>query len=453
MASRFIGLDLGTTTFKGAVLNLDNGSIASVVRFPTPPPIGGLPSGRHELDPGAVLSTVRQLLEVLVDQAPDATGLVMCGQMHGLAFVDERGTPRSNIITWKDQRALERSASGVGSIIERVRAVLGPDRLGEIGGELRVGVPTTSLVALQEIGSLPAGLYATSLPDFVLANLCGRPPTTDATNAAAHGLFQLDERAWHRQLIAQLELDQLHWPAIQFCHDVVGEVVVGGRALTCFTPVGDQQCALIGAGLSERELSLNISTGSQVSRIGCQRPRGAFLVRPYFDGLWLSTIVSVPAGRALQVLVDLLSELGGSAGDPWERIRAAVDVASVSDLEVELSFFPSFTGDRGRIGNIHEGNLSVGSLFMAAFRSMAANYARCAAILSPEHDWDRVVFSGGLAQRFERLRGECLAALGDPQSRLCPTEEETLDGLLALALVCDGRAPTVAEANRMIRRG
>ena len=110
-----------------------------------------------------------------------------------------------------------------------------------------------------------------------------------------------------------------------------------------------------------------------------------------------------------------------------------------SDLEVDLSFFASLTGDRGRIANIHEGNLTVGHLFAAAFRSMAANYARCAAALSPEKDWDRVVFSGGLALRFPRLRRDVLAALGNPAYRITPGEEDTLRGLLALALVCDGR--------------
>ena len=64
---------------------------------------------------------------------------------------------------------------------------------------------------------------------------------------------------------------------------------------------------------------------------------------------------------------------------------------------------------------------------------MAANYARCAAILSPQRDWDRVVFSGGLAQGFPRLRRDILTALGQPSHRVCTAEEDTLAGLLVLA--------------------
>jgi hypothetical protein len=136
--------------------------------------------------------------------------------------------------------------------------------------------------------------------------------------------------------------------------------------------------------------------------------------------------------------------------DPWEYIRDAVEKVADSDLEVDLSFFASFSGDRGCIGNIHEGNLTVGQLFAAAFRFMAANYARCAAVLSPHHDWDRVVFSGGLALRFPRLRKDILVALGNPPFRITPGEEDTLRGLMVLALVCEGRAATIEDAGRKI---
>ena len=99
------------------------------------------------------------------------------------------------------------------------------------------------------------------------------------------------------------------------------------------------------------------------------------MVRPYFDGNWLGTIVSVPAGRSLSTLVGLLTEIGGGDSDSWNYIRTATGAVGETDLEVDLSFFPCMTGDRGRIANIREENLSVGHLFVAAFRSMAENYA------------------------------------------------------------------------------
>ena len=447
----YLGLDLGTTTFKGAILDLDKLVVRGNRRVVAPACVAGLPSTRHELEPAAVIDRVRGLLRELLHDAPEAAGLVMCGQMHGLVLTDEKGQARSNIITWKDQRALEPSTRG--NLLDSLRGRVSAAELDEIGGELRPGLPITVLSKLREDGSLPQGLFAASLSDFVVAALGGQAPTTDPTNAAAYGLYHLDQRHWHRGLIERLGLGSLRWPAIHSFREIAGKLEIEGKHLKCFTPVGDQQCALAGTALNERELSLNISTGSQVSRVGRERPHGNFLVRPFLDGRWLRTIVSVPAGRSLQLLVDLLSEMadrGRSEQDPWDYISDAVESVGESDLEVDLSFFASLTGDRGRIANIHEGNLSVGHLFAAAFRSMAANYARCAALLSPDRDWDGVAFSGGLALRFPRLRQDILAALGDPPCRISTSEEDTLRGLLALALVCDGRAQTVAEASRML---
>ena len=104
---QFIGLDLGTTSFKGAVLDLTAGTVGPVVRVPAPPRRDGLLPTRHEIDPTVILTCVRRLLDELVCQAPDATGLVMCSQMHCVVLIDERGKPHSNVITWKDQRATE----------------------------------------------------------------------------------------------------------------------------------------------------------------------------------------------------------------------------------------------------------------------------------------------------------------------------------------------------------
>ena len=123
---------------------------------------------------------------------------------------------------------------------------------------------------------------------------------------------------------------------------------------------------------------------------------GNYQVRPFFDGQSLRTIVQVPAGRSLSVLVRLLTEIPGSTGDPWDYIAAATEVVGTTDLEADLAFFAGPFGDRGSIGNIREDNLTVGSLFVAAFRWMAQCYEQCATRLSPEKAWDRVVFSGGL---------------------------------------------------------
>jgi sugar (pentulose or hexulose) kinase len=422
---RCLGLDLGTTSFKGAVLDLDRGTVSHVRRVATPEPVSGLPAGHHELDPSAVLIAVRGLVGDLLKESPDASGLVLCSQMHCVVLTDPDGRPRSNIITWKDQRGVD--------TVQGLRRIVSEEEQRQIGRELRVGIPVTTLSWLRSEQRWEEGLIPASLPDFVLSQLCGTEPTTEATNAAAHGLFHLEQGHWHLDLIEKLGLSDLRWPQVRVFGDVVGIADIDRHRLTCFTPVGDQQCALVGAEFGAGELSINISTGSQVSLLSDEPGDGDYQVRPYFDRQWLRTIVQVPAGRSLAVLVRLLTEMPGSGTEPWEYIAAATERVESTDLEADLAFFASSFGDRGRIDNIREDNLTVGELFVAAFRWMAKNYRDCAERLSPKKSLDRVVFSGGLAQRFERLRREVLSRLGGPPSRVSEMEEETLRGLLILA--------------------
>jgi hypothetical protein len=111
-------------------------------------------------------------------------------------------------------------------------------------------------------------------------------------------------------------------------------------------------------------------------------------------------------------------------------------------------------GDRGRIANLREENMTVGHLFRAVFTGMADNYARAAARVAPARDWRAVVFSGGLAAKAPLLRRLVLERLG-PAHRLAPVAEDALFGLLVLArgLTRHGGSVTAAIAAMRDRLG
>ncbi|HEX2988576.1 MAG TPA: hypothetical protein VHS06_10450 [Chloroflexota bacterium] len=216
---------------------------------------------------------------------------------------------------------------------------------------------------------------------------------------------------------------------------------------------GDEKEVLAGTLIQERELWLNISTGSQASLLTPKPEAGEFRVRPAIDGRYYRTITHIPAGRSLSLLVDLLSELAKADGlelrDPWAYLAAAAESIEETDLEVDLAFFVGPCGDRGRIGNIREGNLTAGHVFRAALENMAGNYYSCALRLSPEKDWSKLALSGGLPQKLPQLRHLISRRFG-MEYRLPASEEDTLLGLLALALVRTGDASSMAEASGML---
>jgi sugar (pentulose or hexulose) kinase len=258
---------------------------------------------------------------------------------------------------------------------------------------------------------------------------------------------------WHQEVIKELGLDHLNWLPIRAQGEVVGCAKIGGKCVPCYTPVGDYQCALAGALLGGDEISLNISTGSQVSRLTPTLSLGEYQTRPFFDGEFLNTFTNAPGGRSLNVLVDLLTELAaGSANleDCWASIAKSAQAVRATDLKVALSFFPEQDGEQGMISNIRESNFTVGHLFRAAFDNMADKYHAYAVRLWPEKLWKNLVFSGGLACRLEVLR-EIIQKRFETGYRLAPCGEDTLFGLLILALVFSGEFGSVKQATNELR--
>lgn len=446
---RFLALDLGTSFLKGAVLDLERAEISNISRSPFPASIGGLPSRHVEVEPAAILAATRGLLEQLAAAAPDAEGIVVTSQMHGIVLTDATGKALTNGVTWQDQRILDSAGEGQVTFFDRLLGQLDPQWIAETGNGFKQSLPLCTLYWWARNSMLPDGAIPASLPDYVLATLSGSPAIAEPTMAASFGMLDYHTNSWHAEMLGALGLDSLAWPRVVNFSEPSYTFNVGGRDLPCYAPVGDHQCALVGALLQPNELSLNISTGSQVGVIVPDFVPGEYETRPFFDAGYLQTVTRIPAGRALNALIGLLTELAQAEGhtlrDPWASVAAAVEATPKTDMRMDISFFASIVGERGAITNLSEENLHVGHLFRAAFQSMARNYQQCAGLLAPPEMWRRLVFSGGLAQNFAPLRDEITALLQMPY-RMCPTNEDTLLGLLALGRVAAGLAPDVAAS-------
>jgi sugar (pentulose or hexulose) kinase len=241
---------------------------------------------------------------------------------------------------------------------------------------------------------------------------------------------------WHLPLFEAAGVLGIARSRIGTVQEVVGVLREGQREVRCHPAVGDQQAALVGVGLLDEELSVNCSTGSQVSRIARKFEPGEYQIRPYFGGRLLNTLTQLPAGRSLNVLVDLLTELARAEGVEltrvWETIATGAAKEPSEELDVDLAFFSGVMGDHGHIRRITTENLSVGSVFRAAFRNMAENYRVCADRVSPGKPWKRAVLSGGLTNKLPVLRGMIADRLETPV-RSSQETEEVLQGLLRLA--------------------
>ncbi len=448
---QFLALDIGSSFLKGAVLDLDACRLGGVLREPFPEPLAGLSPGRFEVAPQAVVDAARQLVRRLLMQTTRCAGIVTSTQMGGVVLADERCEPLTNYLSWRDQRSVWRANDEPRSSFDRYRELLGEETATALGRDIKPGYMTSLLFWLTERGELPRGAWPLAIGDFVLARLCKSEPVAHPT--AACGSVDVVRRQWRDEAWSRLGMGELRWPRMAEFFQPVGHWCEEGRSIPCYPALGDHACALAGVLLEEGELSLNISTGSQISQLTGDFRCGDYQTRPYLDSRFLNTITHIPAGRSLNVLVDLLTELARAQhvvlADPWPYLAQAVEAADDSELDVDLSFFAGPFGNQGRISGITTENLRVGPLFRAAFRSMAANYAALAQRISPARRWSRLVFSGGLAQNLEILRRMIRESLAGA-CRICAETEDTLRGLLVTALVVAGRAASVADASRML---
>jgi sugar (pentulose or hexulose) kinase len=451
----FIGIDLGTSFIKGAVLDLEARELKHIHRLPFPNQLANHNPLFCEFNPDEIVSAFQNLAATLYSVAPDCEGIVICTQMHGMVLMDAKGRAVSPCATWRDQRAMMPHSAGGGTYFDVMTARLSPEQLNELGNELRPGTPSGFLFWLAERGELRGGLMPVSIPDFVISALSGSPPSVESTNAMAYGLFNLETMDWHHEVIAELGLGGLRWPSLRKHGEVVGHLKLGDTSVPCYTPVGDFQCALLGALLEMGELSLNISTGSQVSRLTPRLILGDYQSRPFFDGKFLNTYTHIPAGRALDVLVDLLSELARSQHtdlpDPWAYIAQEALGVKETDLRVDLNFFANPFGDEGAITGIRQDNLTVGHVFRAAFNSMTERYHECALRIWPDASWQKLVFSGGLICKVEALR-QVVQKRFHTDYRLAPFAEDTLTGLMIMARAFSGKAASIEEATNDLRR-
>lgn len=449
-----IGIDLGTTFIKAGVLDLELLQLKQVRRVPFPAALTGRPSLYREFDPMAVVQAVQSVLKDIAPYAEDCEGVVMCTQMHGIVFTTKRGEARSNLTTWQDQRVMEAHPSGKGTYFDVMRERLTADEIRQLGNELRAGLPVGLFFWMAEQGKLPEGdVIPAALSDFVIAHLCGSAPATDVTNAMAHGLLNLETLDWHRAVIGKLGLEGFRLPTILPHGEATGWLAWNGRSIPCYTPIGDYQCAILGALLQPAELSLNISTGSQVSLLKAKAEFGNFQTRPFFDGRFSNTITHIPAGRALNALVKLLTEMttaqGAVVADPWGYISHEAGKVVSPQMKANLAFYSSAAGDEGALTHLHEDELTVGHVFRAAFESMADNYLMFARRLAPDEPWSRLVFSGGLVQKIDVLRQLICERFGTAY-RVSPAEEDTLLGLMVLGLAFTGRTDSVSAATTLL---
>ena len=435
-------------------MDVESCRVRDICRRPAPSP---LPSDEPlicESDADDFVSGVRLIIAQLLPTARPCAGVLLCGQMGGLVLSSPNGEALRPYISWMDGRATGRHPSRNLSYFEVLAEIVGNRSETLLGNEFRPGLPYSFLFHLQQTGQLDhhRGAIPVTLPDYVAAALCQARPVMEWTSAA--GLLDITGRSFPGTLIADLQLNGLQWPELVDFRHRVGDFRTDGHSLPVYAATGDHQCSLAGTLLRDSELSINVATGSQVSMLSVEATTGDYQLRPYFDGLWLKTITNIPAGRALTAIVKLLTEISRescAADAGWDYFFRKAEETAVSDIDINLAFFPGAVTGPGHLRKLTEDNLTVGHIARASLEHMACCYDQFGRRISSDAAWTRLVFSGGIAQKSTLLR-RLIAEKMNSAFRSAGISEDALYGMVVLGRVIAGLNRTVAESSESVRQ-
>ncbi|MBE7029898.1 MAG: hypothetical protein E7409_00560 [Ruminococcaceae bacterium] len=343
-----VGIDIGTTSICGIVLDTGTGEIIKSVTENSNAFIDTENDWEKIQSVEKIISLAEKILEKLVNENTKVIGVT--GQMHGIVYFDECGNAVSPLYTWQDGRGnLPFDQSQTYS-----------EYLGIPSG---YGAVTDFYNTKNGIKPIEAVGYCT-IHDYFAMTLTGRKmPLIHTSDAASFGGFDLNSSQFNHPFSSEVTAG----------FDLAGEY----KGIPVSVAIGDNQASVFGAMSSDEDILLNIGTGSQISAISPTIVTGDNIeTRPYFDRKYLVVGAALCGGRAYSMLEKFYSDIVFAA--TGER-RTMYDVmASMPITDSDMRADTRFDGTRanpaitGSITGITTRNFTPGNMRRAVLEGIIA---------------------------------------------------------------------------------
>ncbi len=281
-----IGIDLGTTTLSAVVLDA-HGAVLESYTVETHAAIPDAPGIQRAAE---ICRRAEAVAELLVQSYPAVQGIGLCGQMHGIVYVDAAGNAVSDLYTWQNPLGMQHRSGGE-TWSEWASRVTGTP--------LSTGYGLVTHSVLADAGTVPAGAVRfCTIMDYLAMRLTGAAaPVMHPSNAASLGLFDPVRNAFRADAAARIGVPASFLP--QVC--AAGGAVVGTfRGVPVCAAIGDHQSSFLGAVRDPaRSMLVNVGTGSQLTVQSTSADAAPPCeVRPLADGVYLHSYSALCGGAA-----------------------------------------------------------------------------------------------------------------------------------------------------------
>lgn len=455
---KYVAIDIGSSFIKSAILDTGNFEIVGHKTVSMPPRLSNQDKC-FEVDAEFIFVSVKNLIDCYLDEhGSEIIGILFSTQMHGFVLADEQGIPITNYVSWQDERCLDEMPNNGKTYLQYLETILSREDMKESGVYLKAPLALCNLFTLLCQGfMIPKDTHFCTLGSYIIFRLTGRN-VCHLTNAAPTGFADVVNQRWNKKIINKVNCDRLLFPELKKSLDACGDYIYKNKNVPIYPDIGDQQACVLGCmARPEQDININIGTAAQIAVIRRQFGSAYGEIRPFFDDCYLNTISRMPGGRNLDVLIEFLQDVGENVFNVtltksaiWDKIIYLASNSDAKGLKVDTSFFKTMGSDFGVITNINDTNISVGTLFTAAFEDFATTYDKYINKLCSERtSIERIVFSGGVASKNQALL-QSISRITGLKGVLPPMPDEVFVGLFRIALVCSKMCATIEESYKLL---
>ena len=348
---QIIGIDIGTTTISGAVLEYENEKTVKLLEAKTIENGGFMPTANEWekiQDAGAIVKKAEKLLDDLLDKYPQTERIGLTGQMHGIVYIDQTGTCVSPLYTWQDGR---------GSLCEKGQCSLVQEIKEKCDLEAASGYGLVTHICNLKHGLVPerAVGFCTIMDYFGMCLTGRKKPLVHVSNAAGFGFFDGRNMKFETEKLSKMGVKETWLPEV--CTGIEKLGLYRNRQVT--TAIGDNQASFLGAaGKEENTLLVNMGTGGQISILSDQYfAEKGIEARPFLNGKYLLVGSSLCGGKSYALLEQFFRRVVKQPELMDYTAAAGKGYAKGSALAGKVSSLIS----GGGIGGMNFGNIPAGA--------------------------------------------------------------------------------------------
>lgn len=495
-----IGLDIGTTTVCGVLVDAKTGELLDAKTLTNDSVIESVHTYERTQDADKILVKCKNILEEYLSEQEDIVSIGVTGQMHGIVYVDENGVAVSPLYTWQDgrgdlccpdiqndiQKKLTVADSETVENIDNGNKVADNAEVAELGNGAITYAAELSKITGYHMASgfgLTTNYYNTkhglvpeeaksfcTIPDYVAMSLAGeKRPKMHQTMAASLGLYNMKAGDFDRTAVEKAGMNPELLPKVattsttcgNYTADVEKYPAYAGKKIPVAVAFGDNQASFLGSVNQDCKVLLNVGTGGQVSVYSEELIKADGIeCRPYLKGSYLMAGSSLCGGYSYNLVKRFFEEIYALAG-----VGCPKDIYSImnriageaAEKEKTLAVDTRFNGSRenpaltGSITGLTVDTFHPGDLAYGVLRGLCEELYQFYNVL-PENLKDGSHFVGsGNGIRKNPLLQKIASDRFRMKLRIPKYAEEAAYGAVLFSLLASGKRETLEDVQRLIR--